>query len=161
MRIAVWIVLVIGCDAGAPPPRTQKAVPAGPYVVHYDCFHSDQPFGTGSQYRNVAYDLGAKKVTLVAWETKGNDMAAPPPAEAPPPPTPVVSELGAAHVARMEEAVGKVLRGGPYKPEYPVPEGTPCTLRIEAAGTEVFKLEKADTTEKDAASELVLSFAAR
>ena len=55
----------------------------------------------------------------------------------------------------INAAVEKVLRGGPYKPEYPVPEGTPCTLVIQANGKEVFKLEKAATDNPDDVSELV------
>ena len=155
MRAVLWTVLALGCDAGAPAPKktTTKPIAPGPYVVHYDCFHSDEPFGHGTQSRNTTYDLGRKTVTLLAWETKGDELAAPPDQKPSEPPKPVVSELGSAHLARLEAAVAKVLSGGPYKPEYPVPEGTPCTLLVEAAGAEVFKLEK------DAATDLVLALA--
>lgn len=164
MRIAVWLVIAIGCDAGAPTPKkasdTPKTpVPAGPYVVHYDCFHSDLPFGPGSQHRNLTYDLGIKKVTLLEWQTKGEVEELRPDTKPPEPPKPVVTDLSPRHVAALETAVVNVLRGGPYNPEYPVPEGTPCTLRIEASGKEVFKLEKAYTKEKDAPTALITAFA--
>lgn len=132
---------------------TVKFVPPGPYVVRYDCFHSDQPFGPGNQVRNQSFDLGTKLHTLVEYQYSGE-----PPANGPDDASvhaPVVSPLSDPRVAMLERAAIAVLRGGPFKPEYPVPEGTPCELAISAGGTEVFKLEKAGTQEKDAASDLV------
>jgi hypothetical protein len=132
-----------------------KGEPIGPFVVHYDCFHSNAPFGPGEQYRNLTYDLGARTVATQAWETT-DDPTKPLLDDKPkPPPKPVVAKLSASHVEAIEAAVAAVLRAGKLEPEYPVPEGTPCTLKIERAGKEVFSLAKASANKKDAATDLL------
>lgn len=157
-RAIVIAFALVACDQGAKKSAgtgsatAGKAVPAGPYVVHFDCFHSDQPFGPGNQVRNASWDLGAKTMSVVAYEYNSD---APPAADAVH--APVVTPLPPDKVTQIETAVVAVLKGGPYKPEYPVPEGTPCTLRITAGGTEVMKLEKADVQQDDAATDLVKS----
>lgn len=151
MRTALVLVLALAaCDKGEKP---KKPIVAGPYVVHYDCFHSDAPFGKGSQYRNQAFDLGAKTYTRQFYERSGETEGSDQP-EAPIPP-PETKLLAADRVTAINAAVEKVLRGGPYKPEYPVPEGTPCTLVISAGTKELFKIDKAAADEPDAVSELV------
>ena len=151
VRTALAVLLVLtACDRGEKP---KKPIAAGPYVVHYDCFHSDAPFGKGSQYRNQAFDLGARTYTSQFYERSG-DVEAPDKPE-PPIPPPVTKALADDHVVAINAAVEKVLRGGPYKPEYPVPEGTPCTLEITANDKQVFKIDKAAADEPDAVSELV------
>ena len=147
MRIALaLIVLLAACDKGARPP---KAVPPGPYTVRYDCFHSNEPFAKGSQYRNQSFDLGARTYTRHYYELTGEEE------EPPKLPDPETRPLAGDRVTAINAAVEKVLRGGPYNPEYPVPEGTPCTLIISAGPKELFKIEKADAEEPDAVSELV------
>ena len=141
MRRALSIVLLlIGCDQGVKkaPHDPDKRVPPGPYVIRYDCFHSDQPFGPGNQIRNQSFDLGRKVRTTLAYEYSSDPLPAGASAV---PRVPVDAPIADDKVKRLEAAVVKVLSGGPYKPEYPVPEGTPCDLAISAAGTEVFKLE--------------------
>ena len=150
MRTALLLIVLAACDKGEKP---KKAKVGGPYVVHYDCFHSDAPFGKGSQYRNQAFDLGAKTYTHQFYERSG-EVDAPDKPE-PPIPPPETKPLADDHVAKINAAVEKVLSGGPYKPEYPVPEGTPCTLVINAGTKEVFKIDKAAADEPDAVSELV------
>jgi hypothetical protein len=154
MRIACCVVLVAAaaCDQGKKSDKPIRPIPVGPYVVHYDCFHSNEPFGKGSQYRNATYDLGAKTFSSQAWELKGEV------GEPNVPPAPTVTPLDPSRTAQILAAVQEVLRGGPYKPEYPVPEGTPCTLKIVADGREVFTLEKAATENKDAVSDLLHAF---
>jgi hypothetical protein len=178
MRAALVLVVAFACDAGekSPPKRTPvpdpvttqskdaaQPVKAEPYVIHYDCFHSDMPFGDGSQYRNLTVDLGAKTRTLDAWELTGHENDKPPePPDYGPPKVehhPEVSPLGPEWIARIETAVAAVLRGGPFKPEFPVPEGTPCDLVIELNGKKLFELEKAYTKENDAATRLVEALA--
>jgi hypothetical protein len=149
VRTALALLLALAaCDKGEKP---KKPIVAGPYVVHYDCFHSDAPFGKGSQYRNQAFDLGAKTYTRQFYERSGDTPEQP---DQPPPP-PETQPLADDHVTKIHAAVERVLRGGPYKPEYPVPEGTPCTLVIDAGTKEVFKIDKAAADEPDAVSELV------
>jgi len=150
--VALLLVLVAACDRGEKPSRP---IPPGPYTVRYDCFHSDQPFGSGSQYRNQAFDLGARTYTRQFYELSGEEPAPnqPEPSQTPPPPE--TRPLAAERVLAINAAVEKVLRGGPYKQELPVPEGTPCTLVITAGPKEVFKIEKAAADEPDAVSELV------
>jgi hypothetical protein len=144
-----------------------RATPVGPYVVHYNCFHSNAPFGPGEQYRNTTWDLGAGTVSYQAWET--NEGAAQPDVPEPPqparkkpapvapklPPKPTVSKMPADRVKAAEAAVIEVLRAGELKPEYAVPEGTPCTLQIDTGGKAIFTLEKAFQKEKDAATALL------
>jgi hypothetical protein len=156
MRSAAALLIVLAaaaCDRGkkaTPPP---KPIAPGPYTVRYDCFHSDQPFGNGSQYRNQSFDLGARTYTRQFYELTGDEP--PPDKPEPPPPPPETKPLAAERVAAINAAVEKVLRGGPYKPEYPVPEGTPCTLVILSGDRELYKIEKAAADEPDAVSELV------
>jgi hypothetical protein len=68
---------------------------------------------------------------------------------------PVVTDVDAARVAVIDAAVAKVLAGGHFEPEYPVPEGTPCKLVISANHTQVFAIDKAYTKQADAVSALV------
>ena len=149
MRTALLLILLAACDKGEKPKRS---IASGPYVVHYDCFHSDAPFGTGEQFRNQSFDLGAKTYSRQFYEQSGGDVTHEAP---PPPPPPETKPLADGHVAKINAAVEKVLRGGPYKPEYPVPEGTPCTLVITKGDQELFKIDKAAADEPDAVSELV------
>jgi len=162
MRAALVLVLLAAChdDAPAPPPQPPppppKVVPAGPYKVSYECSHSNEPFGKGGQVSNQTLDLGAKTRTTLAYTYDG-DPAGPTPFV---PPPPAVSQLSDPLVAMMNDAVIKVLSGGPYTPELPPSEGTPCLLTItNASGAQLFRIEKADHAQKDAVSELVRAFA--
>jgi hypothetical protein len=177
MRVVPALALVIACDAGEKRPTSStsgsqqagsqltaavvKPVPPGPYVVRYNCFHSDMPFGKGAQHRDLTVDLAAKTWTLDAWELTGEEGNGPPPppGQQPAPEGPVhepeVAVINVDSVAKVEAAVVAVLRGGPFKPEHPVPEGTSCVLLIEANGARLFELEKAYTKENDAATDLV------
>jgi hypothetical protein len=148
--LAILLLAAASCDGKKATPS--KPITPGPYTVRYDCFHSDQPFGKGSQYRNQSFDLGARTYTRQFYELSGED---PGPEPAPPPPPPETKPLAADRVTAINAAVEKTLRGGPYKPEYPVPEGTPCTLVILAGDKELYKIEKAAADEPDAVSELV------
>jgi hypothetical protein len=153
MRYACLLV-VAACTKATPPP---KPLPQGPYVVSYNCFHSDEPFGKGSQYRNLSIDLGALTVTTQNYEVTGTELDRPPQPGVDPrkPPAPTVAKLEASAAGRLRPLVEAVLRGGPYKEELPVPEGAPCTLAITAGGRQVFTIEKAYTNEPDAVTALV------
>ena len=129
----------------------QHPVPPGPYVVEYNCFHSDMPWGKGSQFDNRSYDLAAKKATAVA----GRDDGVPKPEPAPAP-KPVVTKLSDERVQKLAAAVAKVLAGGPYAPELPVPEGSPCRLTIYGDKHAVaFAIDKAYTRQADDVTALV------
>jgi hypothetical protein len=143
------LLLAVGCDKGERSKTQLKAIPPGPYTVRYDCFHSNEPFGKGSQTRNQAFDLGARTYTRHFYEQVevSNEVRPLPPPETQP--------LSGDRVTAINAAVEKVLRGGPYKPEYPVPEGAPCHLVISSGPKELFKIDKAYTKEPDAVSELV------
>lgn len=150
MRHALLLVITVAaCDQGA----KKKIVPPGPYIVRYDCFHSDQPFGAASSVRNLSFDLGAKTVTTLTYAYQS-----PLGADAPSPYGPTVSPLLDPTPAMLEAAVIKVLRGGPYRPEYSASKDRPCELAISAGGVEVFKLAKAALHEQDAATDLVKAF---
>lgn len=144
-------------DRGSPAPRT--APPAGPYHIRYSCFHSDQPFGPGEQQSELVIDLGAKTRSLLETSRTDAPGATPPPRVAPPPdaaPVPTVTRLSDATAAAIASAAQRVLAGGPYKPELPVPEGTSCTLSItQADGAKLFEIDKSRTEQADAVSELV------
>ena len=51
-----------------------------------------------------------------------------------------------------------MLAGGPYKAELPPSEGTLCQLAITKDGKNLLLIDKADTKEKDAVSDLVHVF---
>ena len=158
-RALLLVFVLVACDQGAKKSAgtgstagsgSARTVPAGPYVVRFDCVHSNQPFGPGTQVRNAAWDLGAKQLSVLAYEESGE------PAEADATErTPVVTPLSSDKVAQIEAAVVAVLRGGPDKPAHPQPRGTPCPLGLRAAGPEVVKLEKAEAQIDDAATDLV------
>jgi hypothetical protein len=143
------------------------AVPHGPYIVDYNCFHSDMPWGKGSQTYNLSFDLGRKQISSLSYNDPGHGETAvpahvepgqgePPLGQAAPPPKPTIAALAPARVAEIGGAVDKLLHGGPYREEYPPSEGTACTLKVRVDGAEpFFTLEKASTSEHDAASALV------
>jgi hypothetical protein len=136
-----------------------KPIAPGPYVVSYDCTHSNMPFGPGGWSRSQSIDLAAHTWTSLEVTTTGKEDDVPPDRR-PAPPQPTVSKASASVVMLISAAVDKVLRGGPYLGEYPVPEGVPCVLAIRAGPTIVFQIEKAATAERDAVSELVNLFSA-
>ena len=50
----------------------------------------------------------------------------------------------------------KVLAGGPYEPEYPVPEGVSCHVTLSGAtGDPFFQIDKAKRERKDAVNDLL------
>jgi hypothetical protein len=162
--VVVVVTVFAGCSAkgsakDTPDKRdTQQAGPPGPFVVAYDCSHSNMPFGPGGWSRSQSANLATHEWTLLEITTTTNTPTPTPP----PPPEPTVKPMSVDVVAKLQHAVDAVLAGGPYKPEYPVPEGTPCTLTIKNAdtGATVFTLAKADTALHDAVSDLIVLFRA-
>lgn len=69
-----------------------------------------------------------------------------------------MTPLSAGVKRELATAIDKVLCGGPYRPEYPVPEGVPCHLTIRAGDELVFAIDKAYATEDDLVNELVVLF---
>jgi hypothetical protein len=169
MRLALVLALCAcqqksqpqAAGSSAPPPpgdaSTARAVPPGPYVVAYDCFHSDMPFGKGAQTNNRSYDLGARTLTSLSYALKGDEDEHPPrPGDVDPRKTPpTITVITPEHAAQIDAAVVRVLAGGHFEPENPVPEGTPCTLTITANGKQLFTIEKAYTKQADAVTALV------
>jgi hypothetical protein len=140
--LVALMITFAACDKGAKP---RQPFPAGPYTVRYACLHKDEPFGNDWQSRDQSFDLGARTFTQQSFERSD---------EVPPPPE--TRPLAADRVVAINAAVEKVLSGGPYKPEFPVPEGTPCTLTITGpGGKSLFKIEKAAAENPDAVSDLV------
>ena len=130
-----------------------QPVAPGPYVIAYDCSHSNMPFGKGGWYRNQSIDLGTNKWTILEVTITGEDEDRP--GGPPPPPPPTVTPVSGPVKVQIATTLDRVLGGGPYRPEYPVPEGVPCRLTVSAAGAVVFAIDKADTKEADLVSELV------
>ena len=58
----------------------------------------------------------------------------------------------------ISDNVDRVLAGGPYRAELPPPGAAGCTLIIEKGDRKLLAIEKADTKEPDAVSELVHAF---
>lgn len=147
------LVAALGCDAGDKKSKPVITVNRSEVVVAYECSHSNAPFGPGGSVRNVTFDLGAKTQEVLAYEYEDPTLERP--GTPKPKHEPVVTSLTDERVREIVGAVTKALQHAPYKPEYPVPEGTPCTLTIRDATGERLELEKAYTKEPDAASELV------
>jgi len=135
-------------DAAMVDAAVADAAAAGPYIVAYDCSHMNAPFGEGGAVFRISYDLGAKTASTLSYEYGKEGPTAIKH-------VPVVKVLAAEKKATLEAAIGKVLGGGPFKPEYPVPEGTSCFLRIAAAGAAVFEVEKSNPQLHDAATDLI------
>jgi hypothetical protein len=175
MRGALLVVALIACDSGEKkkPPEgnvtkvtaegkvtvTPTVIMYGRVEVTYDCHHSNLPWSKGGSVRNMKWDLMAKTLEVVAYEY-GDPTADPvaPEGQAKPHPErkPVVTPLSEARAKEIGDAVLEAVAGGSYKPEHPVPEGTPCTLTIRDEQREWLKLEKAYTKQRDAASDLVI-----
>jgi len=140
-----------------PPPNDRKVrVPPDPPAVTsiaFVCSHSDEPFGNGSQLQMSVYDLD-----LAVW-TKDSSNTPSTKDRGPPPPAKTEHAQGKitpAKIALLRAAVVKVLAGGPYEPEYPVPEGVSCHMTLAGAkGDPFFQIDKAKREQKDAVNELL------
>ncbi|MBV8756491.1 MAG: hypothetical protein JO257_04415 [Deltaproteobacteria bacterium] len=151
-----WILLAVACGHHDEPPKldpSQRAVvrpvPPGPYTVTYNCEHSNEPFGKGGDINHQMIDLGAKTRVTTAYAYTDAPIAPPPPA---------VANLSPALVAMASDAVDRVLAGGPYTAELPPSEGTVCILTIAKGAQNLLVIDKADTKQKDAVSDLVRVF---
>lgn len=152
----------VAVDADPRMTAVPQPVAPGPYAVAYDCMHSNMPFGKGGWYRNQSADLANNEWALLEVTDPGDDDQPPKPNAPPPPvPEPTITPVSVPVSAKLGGAIDRVLAGGPYRAEYPVPEGTPCTLTIRTTGDNaatVFAIEKADTAEHDAVSDLIVLF---
>ncbi len=120
------------------------------------CSHSDMPFGNGSQMSMSVYDLDRATWTMDSVNTPSTKHD-----ESPPPPETTKREhsngkIAPAKVELLRAAVAKVLAGGPYEPEYPVPEGISCHMTLSGAtGDPFFQIDKANREQKDAVNDLL------
>lgn len=167
MRYAL-LVLLLGCTKAeqAKPSQGSSDVAVAPPTkpvakIRWGCFHSNMPWGNGQQSWTVLYDLDAATVTRDIDETPNT-----PDGVAPPPITDDAGDGGKHEhttkplspdvVASLRTGAAKVLAKAPYKPEYPVPEGTPCTLELLGAGdASLLRVDKADHKEPDAANAFI------
>jgi hypothetical protein len=133
-------------------------------MITFECSHSDMPFGNGSQYSSTVYNLETATWTSDRANTPSTKEPEPPPPppgskDAPKDRTKREHSTGAippAKVALLRAAVAKVLSGGPYEPEYPVPEGISCHLALAAAAAAPFLVvDKANRENKDAVNDLL------
>ena len=154
-----WLLLLaLSCrshdPAPTPPPPDPLAravvrpVPPGPYSVDYVCRQTNAP-GTYGAGTTVTLDLGAMTRATYVF----GDSNAPASVEAP-----AVANVSPALVAMVSDNVNRVLAGGPYRAEPPAPGATGCTVVIAKGDHKLLVIEKADTKEHDAVSELVHAF---
>ena len=166
------VVKVVPIDAPVPS-RSGVAVPPNPpaiSVIGDACVHSNMPWGDGVQRQSRIVDLDAGTITFDSSDTpntpKGGPVPLPPPPprghaglapDAAPAPRARVVALPPARIATIRAAVATLLAGGPYEPELPPSEGTPCTLTLAAAGAAqpFFTIDKAFRANKDAVSALL------
>lgn len=148
--------------AAARPPRSASAVSVPPNppavsTVAFDCGHSNMPWGTGSQQSSTVYDLEAGTVTVRTTQTPDAPRGDNPTDVAGAPRTTAsTTQVPAAKLAQLRTAVAEVVAGGWYEPEYPVPEGTSCTLSLAGRGSPpFFAIAKANTANGDAVAALV------
>jgi hypothetical protein len=154
------IVVTVGCSEQDEPSlrpskrlrlvKPQHHPPPGPYVIGYDCSHSNVPFGEGGDVRNISLDLEAKRRVVLAYHYGAGSAQAPA--------FPLATPLSEDEVRKFQTAIDQVLRGGPYRPENPLSEGTPCFLSFSVPGaTPFFKIAKATIEQPDAVSALIRS----
>ena len=142
-----------------PPPNDRRVhVPANPPAVAsiaFVCSHSDMPFGNGSQMQMAVYDLDRATWTKDSADTPSTKDDKPPGPDG----TKVehsIGKLSPAKVQLIRAAVAKVLAGGPYEPEFPVPEGVSCHVTLSGAtGDPFFRIDKAKREKKDAVNDLL------
>lgn len=116
-------------------------------LLTHQCFHSDQPFGQGSQRWSTVIDLAAGTATYDSEMTKddqardGRDRS---------------HSTATVDVARLKPFVDALDRGG-FIDEYPVPEGISCTLIVtDASNATVLRVEKQpDAKSNDAVVQLI------
>jgi len=146
-----------------PPPRDGRAhIPANPPPVGsvaFVCNHSDEPFGNGSFMTMTVYDLDRGTWTLDSATTPSTKERRVPTAPGDPSDTVTKHAMGKIAPAKLEPlraAAAKVLTGGPYEPEFPVPEGISCHVTLaDAKGNAFFEIEKAHNDKKDAVNDLL------
>jgi hypothetical protein len=148
-----WLLLLaFACrshDAAPPPPKADplmravvRPVPPGPYQVSYVC---TQPSASGkASGTSDRLDLGAMTRTT----SSGDETLD----------APAVANVSPALVAMIADNVNRVLAGGPYRAELPAAGAPGCMLTIEKGEQKLLTIEKADTKERDAVSELVHAF---
>jgi hypothetical protein len=142
-----------------PPPNDRRVrVPADPPAVAsiaFVCDPSDMPFGNGSQMQMSVYDLERAIWTKDSTNTPSTKDDKPPGPDG----TKLEHSNGKLSPARLlviRAAVAKVLAGGPYEPEYPVPEGVSCHMTLSGAtGDPFFRIDKANREKKDAVNDLL------
>ena len=119
------------------------------------CSHSDMPFGNGSQMQMAVYDLDRATWTKDSANTPSTKDDKPPGPDG----TQLehsIGKLSPGKVDLIRAAVAKVLAGGPYEPEYPVPEGVSCHVTLSGAtGDPFFQIDKAKRERKDAVNDLL------
>lgn len=129
--------------------------PAGNIQIRFECFHSMMPFGKGSRSWSVLIDLAKGTMDSSSTENDGSD---PDPADPDKGTKRSQSQtrLDGDRASMLRTKLDAVLRGGPYKCEYPPPEGVSCELALQLEGQNpFFSVIKSSTFETDAASDLV------
>jgi hypothetical protein len=146
------VAIALACLASVAEARPHPAIGG----IGYTCAHSDMPFSDGHEESRIAIDFAAA--------TRTEDSTVVPPGDAKRlPNTPSktththdVTKLDAVRLQRLRVAANAVADGGPFKPEYPVPEGTSCTLQLtDVHGASFVQIEKSNPHIDDAATRLV------
>jgi hypothetical protein len=149
---AIYVGAVIVALAGTADAKPHPVVAA----IAYACFHSDAPFSDGRESSKTTIDLVAAARTDDSTTVPPGDDKRPPSAPSNATHTHVVTKLDARAVQKLRAASDAVADGGPFKPEYPVPEGTSCVLQlVDAHGAAFVEIEKSDPKIDDAATRLV------
>jgi hypothetical protein len=129
--------------------RIPSPVPSGDIRITYACSHSAKPFGSTHWSQTTVFDLATGRATTDRSEGDDDD---PDKTRS----THVETILPPERVATIRASLAKVLAGGPYRPDVPVPEGVSCTLSLWVPGEKAFfTIEKATTADPDAVSQLV------
>lgn len=146
---------------GGPRVAVPAAIPPGDIVVEHACSHSMQPFGTGYWSDISTVDLA--RATIVRRRVEGDDRDAHAlPGTSSDKRTETTTTLGATDVARIRDALDRVLAGGPYAPVYAVPEGIVCTLSLRVGeDPPFFRIDKSGPGAQDAVARLIEGIGAR
>jgi hypothetical protein len=130
-------------------------IPPGDVLIEHACSHSMQPFGTGYWRHTTTVDLAA--ATLRSSRVEGDEgtgfMATRSETR-----SEKQTTLMPADVARIRDALDRVLAGGPYAPVYALSEGIVCTVSLRVGdAAPFFQIDKSRPEREDAVTRLVAS----
>jgi hypothetical protein len=124
-------------------------MPTGDVLAVYACSHSARPFGDSFMSHTVSVDLAHAAVAIDHVEGKEGDEKSKQAKHE-------TKQLIAAEKVELQELLDAVLKGGPYRAEYPPSEGVSCELSLKIGDAPpFFTIEKGAHLIPDAINEFL------